>query len=195
MNKIMPVVKDFIRANKQIIFDKDWDRLYSESALISAGLNKKFELFPSITNALENAGYNILEDIDYIPNYFQFSSSRTMLSGEIPDNIKYIGKMCYFNTFWQEGIKIPEGVITIGESAFADCYATPRIDIPASVQWIKKEAFTGTIVIDKIIYYGGTINQWKNDILYVLGPSGKRPFEGTDYIIKCLDGEINANDR
>ena len=108
IKKVAPAVAQFIKVNKKLIINEDWDALYSDSALISAGLRQEFKWLCSVTNVLENAGYDILKDIDYIPNYFQIESSRDMPAHEIPSHIKYLGKMCYYNTFWKDGIIIPE---------------------------------------------------------------------------------------
>ena len=58
-----------------------------------------------------------------------------------PSNVKYIGKLGFYNCTKLEYLKIPVGVLGIGEYAFRSCRRLKKVEIPSSVKMIRGNSF------------------------------------------------------
>ena len=111
-----------------------------------------------------------------------FSGERKVTSIKVPDGVTAIGDYAFSGCSRLVNIKLPDGVTTMGIQAFSDssrlklvvipegltaiktatffsCGSLESVVIPSSVKSISSQAFTSTNL--KIIYYGGTKEEWE----------------------------------
>lgn len=114
-----------------------------------------------------------------------FYGCKNMTSITIPDSLTSIGSEAFNGCTSLTSITIPDGVTAIYGSTFKYCNKLASISIPCSVTSIGNSAFWNCFSLISINYVG-TVEQWKNDILF-----GKSWNEGArNYIIYCSDGTI-----
>lgn len=68
----------------------------------------------------------------------------------LPDTIRAIGSMAFFQNRSLKKINLPDGIASIGESAFEYCSSLDEVDLPDALTMIRIEAFSGT-ALEKII--------------------------------------------
>jgi hypothetical protein len=102
----------------------------------------------------------------------------------LPESLTSIGDYVFEDCSSLSSIKLPESLTSIGDSAFKNCTNLDSIYIPVSIETIYRNTFAFTKL--KVIYYGGTKEQWKK-INIVQGYDWE-----TDYIlpyVHCADDD------
>ena len=113
-----------------------------------------------------------------------FNYCESLSSIIIPESVTSIGDYAFEGCFNLSSIKLPESLTSIGDSAFKNCTNLDSIYIPVSIETIYRNTFAFTKL--KVIYYGGTKEQWKK-INIVQGYDWE-----TDYIlpyVHCADDD------
>ena len=168
----------FLRDNKELLMDKDFQTLYDK---LPAGMH------PNLTEFLYNAkvdplGYNlwhiperfayILTNLNSFPNKLiipegieridesAFYLCYPLQSIVIPDSTIVIKVRAFCNCKNLEEVKIGNGLIYLNYQAFYKCENLRKINLPKSLRFIEPEAFDKCINL-KEIEYAGTVSEWE----------------------------------
>ena len=115
-----------------------------------------------------------------------FADCTNLSSVNLPEKLTNIGDRAFENCHKLGNIVMPESLTSIGEGAFRYCVNLDSIYIPVSIHTIYRNTFAFTNL--KVIYYGGTKEQW-NNINIARGYS-----DDEDYIlpyVRCADDAID----
>ena len=114
-----------------------------------------------------------------------FSDCVALKELTIPESVTFIDDSAFFHCESLRAAVIPDGVTAIGDGTFFACYELKSIVIPSSVTSIGELAFYDCVAL-KEIRYGGTKDQWKNNILF----SDDWDESFWDCTVYCTDGAI-----
>ena len=101
----------------------------------------------------------------------------------IPDGVKKIGDMAFYECKKLQSVTIPESVTSIGAEAFAFCSSLRSIIIPDSVMRIGKEAFDWCESLQSIVFRGFVIpaEQYNPNLLHKDMPKLREMLRTEDY--------------
>ena len=131
--------------------------------LIEQGLWEKLLLKDvpyGLIGCLYQAGINVLNDIDRIPDY-SFAWNETIHNINIPSTIEYIGKEAFNGCTNLSEVYIPNSVLTIKNHAFNGCSSLKKLKLSDNLSVIERYAFygcsdlTSIILPDSLISIGG----------------------------------------
>ena len=168
-------VKQFIEVNIDLIDANDFTRLYSRCIIRTCG---------KLTDVLYECGIDPLQYMTTVPTWFAYKSNITNIT--IPNNIKSIGDLAFYNCSSLTSVSIPDSVTSIGDSAFEGCSSLTSVSIPDSVTIINEFAFEDCGNLQ--ITYSGTKQQWKHLV------KGLKIFPRTTYVCNCSDGVVENNE-
>lgn len=104
--------------------------------------------FAFCTNLAQFSFLNL--DYEHLPEQMFLSCSR-LVTMNLPDNLKTIGKDAFFNCAWLGNIILPPSVITIKESAFSGCNQLNSIILSEQLTTIESKAFLNCTSLISII--------------------------------------------
>lgn len=119
------------------------------------------------------------------------TGSKTLIAGcktsIIPGggSVTTIGAYAFYNCTSLTSITIPDSVTTINDNAFMGCTSLTSITIPNSVTTIDESAFSDCTSLTSI-NYGGTVEQWTNDISF----GTEWDINTGNYTVYCTDGTV-----
>lgn len=132
---------------------------------------------------------------------------RNLTSVTIPDSVKSIGCMAFYNCTGLTSVTMGNGVTSIGDSAFATCTSLASVTIPNSVKSIGASAFAGCSFLQSVtisasvtsIGNGAFENCWGEMTIKFEGTLAQwNAIKGSDNIevtcITCSDGHIGVKD-
>ena len=125
----------------------------------------------------ENGNENDIKKLKKIDNHlFYYSNIESIV---IPDSVKNIGCLVFYECKSLTSIEIPDSVKTIGDYAFECCINLKSIEIPDSIKSIGYLAFYGCEDLKSLTFKGKTKKQVKS--------MGNYPFGIKDEsIIRCI---------
>ena len=104
-------------------------------------LSNQWEYIPKFTELMLSVGYNPLDYMDYVPDFFLYDSSIKEFT--IPNHIARIDVAAFKGCINLTNITIPDKVTSILKYAFSGCSSLISVTIPNSVTSIKWNAFSG----------------------------------------------------
>ena len=90
---------------------------------------------------------------------YAFSGCSRLVSVRLPDGVTEMGTQAFSNSSRLKLVVIPDGVTAIKTATFFSSSGLESVVIPSTVKSISTQAFTNTAL--KIIYYGGTKEEWE----------------------------------
>ena len=102
-------------------------------------LSNQWEYIPKFTELMLSVGYNPLDYMDYVPDFFLYDSSIKEFT--IPNHIARIDVAAFKGCINLTNITIPDKVTSIGTSAFYECSNLVNITIPDKVTSIGSYTF------------------------------------------------------
>ena len=144
-------VADFLKANKHLIEEGDFRKLY-ENALSGFNGSKRYEFISEITDLFEAAGIDPLYYMNDIPTGYHFESKlpKTYSIG----NMDTIDAWAFAYTSGIDTLDI-SSVRYIGEHAFY-MSSIKTIEIPGSVKEIQLSTFEHSALVNVVINEGTT---------------------------------------
>lgn len=172
---------DNIPPNNQI-----WYKTLGNNPIVTNGNNSGVNI---ISNAYKNIGVLAFDgDIYIIKDIFEANFALKEIT--IPNGVALIGENAFDSCTFLKSITIDKNsnLESIGFRAFSDCESLESIFIPKNVSDIGDAAFANCVSL-KHIEYGGTMEQWENNV-----------YIGDHWVdnvpantIVCTDGQININ--
>lgn len=80
------------------------------------------------------------DEVENIPDYLCYGMTN-LLSVDLPESLKRIGKRAFQNCSGLEDITLPEGLQTIDEYAFYNCTSLPSVTLPTGLRTVEQNAF------------------------------------------------------
>lgn len=78
-----------------------------------------------------------------------------MTTIKLPESLRYLGDIVFYNCIALESIDIPEGITDIKSSSFYGCKSLKTIKLPSSLQSIAGNSFYGCNVLEEIVIPDG----------------------------------------
>ena len=131
----------FIRENKNIIESNQFDQLYQ-----SALADKTMYNIGQLTDALMDAGLDVLAHMKELPNYFLDSSFQKTII--IPENVQCLRALSFYNSGIQT-VELHDNVELV-ERSFFGAYNLKEIKVPFIMNEIPEDCFHSCIQLEKV---------------------------------------------
>lgn len=181
MRRLLLIKNDNIPPNNEI-----WYATLNGKPIVTNGNNSGVNI---ISNTYTKGGVLVFDDDVYIIKDI-FKANFTLKQITIPNGVTFIGDYAFDSCSFLNRIFIDKNsnLESIGYAAFADCESLTSIFIPRSVSDIGDAAFANCVSLN-LIQYGGTMEQWENNV-YI----GDHWIDNVPAnIVVCTDGQININ--
>lgn len=198
-------LQDILQKNAELLNTCDFEKLYD---VIQPSITSMWYSINvgDLTYILVQSGIDPLKYMNKIPTrcFYKWYDSVSIV---IPNNIKSIQELAFWDCRGLTSITIPDSVTSIGDSAFWGCSGLTSITIPDSITSISRGMFSGCsnltniVISDKVtsineytfencnslksINYLGTKSQWDN-----IDKATTWRKDSAIKVIKCSDGNI-----
>ena len=159
----------YINKYKIIIFDKEFDNKFLESdfeiyyfSKLSAGL-LEYKSFILKNNKIEKCFFDSnkkiifnseIDNFNEINENFVIENSRlvkVLCSSAkiiIPEGVKYIESMCFWDNQIIEEVVLPESLISLGGDSFYNCKKLKKVILPRNLKFIGNNPFAGCPLLE-----------------------------------------------